>query len=697
MTRRAVLVHLQPFDIHSRMVYLPYLCATLRAYAEQDPAVKQGWRFAEPVWRLRDLDVMLDEVGEPDLLGVSAYMWNHRNSLRLARAVKERFPRCIVVFGGPHLPGGPSDYLERHPWVDVLVHGEGEASFAGLLREALADPPDWDRVPGLSFRRDGAQRFTGPAPQVELDFPGPYAAGLLDAVLEEVRREVPGVVLQGLLETTRGCPYSCAYCDWGAATLLKLRRFPEDRVMGELDWMARHQIETVVLNDANFGILPRDLGFAERIAELKRRTGFPRSFLPLGFAKNSKERGFAIHRTIQEGDLAVAGGYVNFSLQSMSQATLDAIHRKNIPLDSYRVLADRSAREGYRLVPDLILPLPGETLASFQEGYADLASWSNVDRIMLYPCAVLPNAPMAAPEYRSRWGMQTRMVPLPSHRAIQLEARDAVDEEMEALVATSTMTEEEAAEARCFALLVDALEFAGLARELRRAMGLLRGLSPGAFYTSLVAWQLEHRGLLSGVLEQVRAAVLEHPESPLWGAFATTAAGQEALAAQALLADGLADPDRLAWELRVALEGLLLQAAGALRDGALQEAAGALRDGALQEAAGALRDGSSQQGAAREGLAEEIADLVRYQRDRWIPLDYDPRVEKVCEYAFDWISLLEGGGPLERRPLRLRYRPRPEWLESALLGTPAAWWAHSLAPGGLGYACIHAEAERDIL
>lgn len=631
-------MHLQVFDVRSPVVYLPYHAATLRAYAETRPLLRQSWEFAPPVWRLRDLDTMLDEVGEPDLLGLSVYVWNHRNSHRLARAVKERFPRCLVVFGGPHVPAGPSDYLQQHPWVDLLVHGEGEAAFAGILEEALAEAPDWERVPGLSYRRDGAQRFTAPGSRMELDFPGPYAAGLVDPFLEEARSAFPDAVLHGALETNRGCPYSCAFCDWGMNTMAKLRRFPDERVLGELDWMARHGIATVVMNDANFGILPRDVDFTRRVAELKREHGFPRSFLPLGFAKNNKDRAFEINRLLQENGLDAAGCNVNFSLQSMSQATLDAIDRQNIPLDNYRALSDRYAAEGYRLMPDLIFPLPGETLASFQEGYADLASWEHVDRVMVYPCAILPNAPMARPAYREKWGMRTRVTVLPAHAALQLEAEDAVPEEVETLVSTAHLTEEEAAEAHAYATLVDAMEFGGIGRDLRRAWPG----SPGSFYTAALA----ALALLQPVLGRIRDRALQHPEEPMWMAVIETSDGQEGLAAQAVLYEALSDAPRLAAELRALLPP-----------------------------------------------GEQGDDLVRYARDRWITPTYDPRVPAEFQYAYDWIAHLERGEPLVRRPLRVRYHPRPEWRDSPFLATSMAWWIHTVA----GYGCIHGPQEREVL
>ena len=152
---------------------------------------------------------MLERVGEADVLALSCYVWNQNNSHRLARAVKERNPGCLVVYGGPNVPNRPSGTLAEHPWIDALVHGEGERPFAALLREWNQPAPRLEDVPGISFLRDGQQVFTAPSPRLErLDFPSPMLAGHFDAVVAEIRREHPYAAIVAGLETTRGCPYS---------------------------------------------------------------------------------------------------------------------------------------------------------------------------------------------------------------------------------------------------------------------------------------------------------------------------------------------------------------------------------------------------------------------------------------------------------------------------------------------------------
>jgi radical SAM superfamily enzyme YgiQ (UPF0313 family) len=151
----------------------------------------------------------------------------------------------------------------------VTVRGEGEETAAHAL-EALAEvvgQPNPDLtvladVPGLSFRHP----VTGEVVRTEnrdriadLDsVPSPFLTGLFDAYAE-----VPGARV--VIETNRGCPYGCTFCDWGSATLSRIRQYDLDRVFAELDWCADAKAFSVGPADSNFGIFKRDVDIAERI------------------------------------------------------------------------------------------------------------------------------------------------------------------------------------------------------------------------------------------------------------------------------------------------------------------------------------------------------------------------------------------------------------------------------------------------
>lgn len=648
--RRAVLCNLQELVFPSPTVYLPYVCGALRAYAEQFDDVRRRWRFGAPLWRMQAVESMLDAVGEaPDLLGVSAYVWNFENSLRLAEAVKARWPHCFVVFGGPHVPNSRSDFLLRHPFVDACVHGEGEAAFVGVLR-AVAGDMTLDEVAGLSFVRDGVQVFTAPGQRLKpLNFPSPYLAGWFDDWVSGARGLDSHPLLIACLETNRGCPYACAYCDWGMATMSKLRLRPEEIVRDELAWVAEQRVDVVLLNDANFGILPRDVGLMEYAAQLKRSFGFPRNFFPTGFAKNNKDRAFTINRLIIDHDMDPFGMNVNFSLQATSQQTLDAIDRENIPLENYRQMADLYGRSGYTLTPDLILPLPGETLASFCEGYADLCTWRQVRRIRVYPSMVLPNAPMAQPAYREKWGLLTVTSRISGQGLLRRNEAGLAPEWIETVQSTAHMSEDEHADAKVWVHFLNALELYRLTRPLRMASGL----SAFAFYTRLMAWQLSHDGVLARGLRTIRELAHAHAfadEVALAGE-SETHDGLSMRHHKVLTYDALTRAGRFAFELK--------------------------------------------RFAASIGMGNCDA-LLSFQRDCWIlpGFEAEDAGAYVFEYDRDYFAWLDGAEDAPQRRVRVTWARPSTWAayRTGLTG----WRQYALAEPMVDTFCAHGGAGRTV-
>ena len=202
-----------------------------------------------------------------------------------------------------------------------------------------------------------------------------------------------------VIETNRGCPYGCTFCDWGSATLSRVRKFDLDRVFKELEWSASHHIEDASIADANFGMLERDVAITEKIAELKRTYGFPRS-VAINYAKNQVKYLRQIINIMASVDI-LAEGVV--SLQTMDETTLKVIDRSNIKLDKYNELSTEFRRARLPLAADIMMGLPGSTPTSFKN---DLQKCTDRDiRVRANPTQLLPNSPMNDPSYRIEHGI----------------------------------------------------------------------------------------------------------------------------------------------------------------------------------------------------------------------------------------------------------------------------------------------------
>lgn len=338
----------------------------------------------------------------PGLFLFSNYLWSAPENLELSRRVKELAPGSVTVHGGPSTPKYEGDvrrFLDEHPHVDVMVLGEGERTVVEVL-ERLGAGLDVDAVAGVAgtiVRTTDGRIVRGPERERIADLselPSPYLMGLFDHLDGGVLDLMP-------LETNRGCPYGCTFCDWGSATMSRVRSFPIDRVVAEMEWIARRGVGTLFIADANFGILPRDLTLAERLVELAQRHGAPRTVL-VSFAKHQTMRAVDIVRTWIEGGVVTEG---SIALQSSDPETLEIIRRTNIRVERYDELTEAFRDMGLPLAVDLMLGLPGSTVDSFRADLQRCIDGELTARI--YPTVVLPNSPMNDPDYQRDHAIRT--------------------------------------------------------------------------------------------------------------------------------------------------------------------------------------------------------------------------------------------------------------------------------------------------
>ena len=352
---------------------------------------------------LADETRVIERAASPGIFLFSNYVWNVDENLKLSAAIKAANPSNITIHGGPSTPKYDVDaevYFATHPHVDIAVRGEGELTFADLL-DALDPANSLDLevlrdVAGLTYRTaDGVHRTADRERIADLDtIPSPYLMGLLDPF---------GAAHAGaIIETNRGCPYGCTFCDWGSATLSRIRKFSLDRVYAELQWCADQQIDVAAIADANFGIMERDVSIAEKIAQLKRDFGFPRT-VATNYAKNTVKHLRQIIEILAEVEILTEGVV---SLQSMDEPTLKIIKRSNIKLEKYNELSTEFRRAKLPLAADIMMGLPGSTPLSFR---TDLQKCTDRDvRIRANPTQLLPNSPMNEPSYREEHGIVAR-------------------------------------------------------------------------------------------------------------------------------------------------------------------------------------------------------------------------------------------------------------------------------------------------
>lgn len=414
---------------YGNSAHLPYTAGQISAYAFADKDINENYCLEKIFFLRESVETLLQKIENPSVIAFSTYIWNANFNKEVARRVKEKYPDCVIVFGGHHVaPGG--GMLEECPYIDYLLHGEGEVIFRRLLR-ALIGLDDAQSIPGVSMRTaDGI--ITNPEMiSTECDFPSPYTGGYFDEIL----KENPDTVFMALIETSRGCPNSCAYCDW-ASMKSKIRKFPIERIYAEIDWLSEHKVYGLGMADSNFGMFDRDLEITEKIIENKKLTGYPVK-LQTSYEKNSSKRVFDIGSRLEATGLSKG---ITLSFQSMTEEVLKNIGRQNISLSFFSELMDLYNEAGIATYTELILGLPGETVDSIVDSLDKLLMLGQHNSIYIHNCEWLPCSVMGQPGYVEKYKIKKSVIPLNQpHRDI--DDIDEVPEYSSIVTSTYSMSE----------------------------------------------------------------------------------------------------------------------------------------------------------------------------------------------------------------------------------------------------------------
>ena len=322
-------------------------------------------------WQDRELARARQAVaaGLAPVVGFSVYTWNAAEFLALARQLKQRLPELLVIAGGPHVQQA-GDYLGVDP-IDVVFLGEAEESFQEFLDCGHRD--QWAAVNGLAYLEDGRQVTTAPRARCQdLDrFPSP-----LDALQLTDPRGRP-LYDSIAYETSRGCPFKCAFCEWGTGAIgSKMYQWSLERVRADWETIAAAGIKNIWLADSNFGALKQDGDKARFIVDLKRRTGLPLSFATSWSKKHSRQ--------VQEIVLLLHQNrllpHYQLALQTLTPEALRLSNRQNMSSNEYQPIAKSMAEQGVPIAAELIWGLPGDNLADFERNLDQLlATFPNIN------------------------------------------------------------------------------------------------------------------------------------------------------------------------------------------------------------------------------------------------------------------------------------------------------------------------------
>jgi hypothetical protein len=312
---------------------------------------------------------------DPWLVGFTCYLWNIERTLWVARELKRRRPGVRIVLGGPEITSDNSWVLETADY-DFAVIGEGEQTFADLLRILQKRDIPGDAVPGLYVppdagpRYDSARRpaFRTPLPDLNL-LGSPYLAGILDAADEQML----------LLETTRGCVFKCKFCYY-PKSYDRQYYLSRENILANLRHADARGAREVFLLDPTLNQRRDFADFLRMLAEGNRGKRF--SYF-------GELRGEGV--TEETARLLRAANFteVEVGLQSIDPQAQEKMDRKN-NLRAFERGVRAMLAEGIAVKVDLIIGLPGDTAESVRRGLHYLHDGGLSGDVQVFNLSILP-------------------------------------------------------------------------------------------------------------------------------------------------------------------------------------------------------------------------------------------------------------------------------------------------------------------
>ncbi|MEG1583593.1 MAG: radical SAM protein, partial [Anaerovorax sp.] len=188
-----------------------------------------------------DMDYIFTELlrGEYDVVGFSCYIWNIEYIVKIAENLKKAVPHIKLLLGGPEVSFDTLHFMETYPFVDFIIQGEGEEGFCQLAEKLVEGSHELGKIKGLAYRHDG-KICVNPVTET-IDFEKivfPY-----DKLVCESDKVI-------YYESTRGCPYQCAYCL--SSIEKRIRTLPMERIKSELSYFIHKGVKQVKFIDRTF-------------------------------------------------------------------------------------------------------------------------------------------------------------------------------------------------------------------------------------------------------------------------------------------------------------------------------------------------------------------------------------------------------------------------------------------------------------
>lgn len=353
------------------------------------------------------------------LIGIGPVLTLYFHQVQLlARLLKQHFPECKIILGGPHFPrssaeGYPCNFLEHFPEIDFILSGYGEYSLPQFLHHFYHHQP-FENIPGLHFRTATHWRY-GPPPQLlsNLDFlPFPERHWYLKSTEKQFYFMAPKRSLGEKsvpILASRGCPYGCVFCS--SARTPRLTRSPQN-IVSEMENLYLHYgISRFVFFDDLF--VGRTRSEKQRVLEfcrLLQNKNYPLTWEIDLRADIAHYLGVETIREMIQSGLKI----VNLGLESANSETLESLDKHLKQDDIFKAIQTLRSAGKITICGTFILGGEQQTPSEIRH-LIDFAIRLGLDYASFNPLVIHTNRLMQQTSQQNQYAVGTRILVLSPH------------------------------------------------------------------------------------------------------------------------------------------------------------------------------------------------------------------------------------------------------------------------------------------
>lgn len=391
---------------------IPLLWISAKTYYEENSQFSNLWHWYPPNLNYSDYTILLSEIvnNKPTVIGFSVYVWNEFFSLSLAKDIKEQLPDTIVVFGGPqHDVKYNKNFFKENKFVDLVIPGDayGEILFFEILNNISSNYgrldstkinycyyPDADYNVVFNSLTINKKEFKWPK--------NPYRSQekIIKPILNDVVHEEYCWLI---IETSRGCPYKCSFCDWGGGTYTKTNKKPFSTILDEFTWVGENKINAIYITDANFGIFDIDIEYTKFLVEVNKKYGYPKKVV-IQPTKAKIDNLFQIYKLLAEANMIYQ---YQISIQDLDDNVKKNVDRIDFSFDDQVNMFKKLQEIKYLpILIECILGMPGSSIETVKYSIHEI-SLKKLPFPLSHHWVLLPETPAYDPNYREKYKLVT--------------------------------------------------------------------------------------------------------------------------------------------------------------------------------------------------------------------------------------------------------------------------------------------------